>query len=251
MKKDGWIKLYRKLQDSSIYKNLNSKQRDVLIQCLLMANHQPNKWEWNGEIKECKAGQFITSLSSLKEKCAEDVSIQNIRTALEKLEKWNFIEDQSTRNGRLITVVNWSKYQSGTNKGGSRGDRSYPQKTNKATNKGNNTKTKGKSKGGNKATNKAVTKHQQSGNKAVTTNNNVNNVNNDKNEKNFKKADRKSKRKNPNEKPDGTTGVLRDGTEVVKKFGEWVDKRTGAKIDSQYYPEVAKDNVKKNKEDYD
>lgn len=95
-----------------MYKKLNSKQRDVMITILLMANHKENQWEYKGEIFTVKPGQFVTSLDGIKEECADDVSIQNIRTALLKLEKWGFLTNKSTKTGRLITVVNWGVYQS-------------------------------------------------------------------------------------------------------------------------------------------
>jgi hypothetical protein len=107
----GWIRLYRKVQHSDMYRSLNSKQRDVMTQCLLLANHKGNTWEWNGQVITCNPGQFITSLDSLKEFCAKDVSIQNIRTALLKLEKWQFLTNKSTKTGRLITIINWDSYQ--------------------------------------------------------------------------------------------------------------------------------------------
>jgi len=154
MANDGWIKLYRKTQQSDMYKNLNSKQRDVMINCLMLANHQTKSWEWNGEIYTCKPGQFITSLSNLQKVCAKDVSIQNIRTAIKKLEKWQFLTNKSTKSGRLITIVNWGKYQSGYNE----------------TNKDNN---------------KELTKSQQRTNKELTTNKNVKNDNNDKEDNNI------------------------------------------------------------------
>lgn len=44
--------------------------------------------------------------------------------------------------------------------------------------------------------------------------------------------------KNPNE------GYLHDGTKVVKKFGIWVDtSNPDVKLDYNYYPELAKDEV--------
>lgn len=107
----GFIKLYRKLQGSKMYRALNSKQRDVMIQCLLLANHQGQEWEWNGEVYKCEPGQFITSLDSLKKVCGPDVKTQSIRTALLKLEKWQFLTNQSTKTGRLITIINWGAYQ--------------------------------------------------------------------------------------------------------------------------------------------
>lgn len=132
-----------------MYQDLNAVQRDVLLQCLLAANHKPKKWEWQGKIFECKAGQFITSLDSLTKLCANGTSIQNIRTALVKLEKWEFLTNESTKTGRLITVINWDTYQNCEDD----------------TNKG---------------INKELTKSQQSSNKELTTNKNVKK---DKNEK--------------------------------------------------------------------
>ncbi|MBE3578865.1 MAG: hypothetical protein IMW83_03175 [Caldanaerobacter subterraneus] len=112
----GWIKLYRKILDSEMYQSLNAKQKVVMITCLLLANHKPQKCEWNGEIHEIKAGQFITSLESLKKHCGKDISIRNVRTALSKLEKWRFLTSKSTNTGRLITILNWHFYQDSTEK---------------------------------------------------------------------------------------------------------------------------------------
>lgn len=107
----GWVKLYRKVQESDLYRNLNSKQRDVMIQVLLMANHESHEWMWQGEIFKCEPGQFVTSLDSIKEKCAKDVTIQNIRTSLQILEKWHFLTNQSTKTGRIISIIKWAEYQ--------------------------------------------------------------------------------------------------------------------------------------------
>jgi len=106
-----WIKLHRKIQHSPMYKALNSKQRDVLIQLLLMANTEENEWSWNGEMYQCKPGQFITSLESIKANCSKDISIQNIKTALKKFKTWRFLTNESTNSGRKITIINWECYQ--------------------------------------------------------------------------------------------------------------------------------------------
>jgi len=149
----GWIKLHRKLLISDMYQDLNAVQRDVLLQCLLAANHKPKKWEWQGKIFECKAGQFITSLDSLIKLCSKGTSIRNVRTALVKLEKWQFLTNESTKTGRLITVINWDTYQN----------------CDEATDK---------------ATDKEATKSRQSTDKEPTTNKNV------KKDKNEKKEDK-------------------------------------------------------------
>ncbi len=142
----GWIKLYRQLLNKAIWQCSTMEQKVILITLLLMANHEEKEWEWQGEKFKCKPGQFITSLKSIAEKAGPGISLQNVRTALSKFEKYEFLTNQSTKTGRLITIVNWELYQSQDSK-----------------------------------LTKGLTKHQQSANKALTTNKN------DKNDKNDKK----------------------------------------------------------------
>lgn len=77
-----------------------------------MANHKSNKWIFKGEEFEVKAGQLVTSLESIANSCAKDVTVQNVRTALLKFEKYGFLINKSTNKNRLITIVNWELYQS-------------------------------------------------------------------------------------------------------------------------------------------
>lgn len=107
----GWIKLHRKLNESDMYKGLNSVQRDVLIQCLLMANHTEKEWEWKGKIIKCQPGQFKTSLESIRKNCAKRTTIKMVRTALKKLEKWKFLANEGAKEGRIITICKWRTYQ--------------------------------------------------------------------------------------------------------------------------------------------
>lgn len=144
----GWIKLYRELLDNPIWKCSTNEQKVILITLMLMANHESNKWEWRGKKFEVQAGQFVTSLQSIAEAAGGGITIQNVRTALNRFEKLEFLTNKSTKTGRLITIVNWRKYQ----------DRdTLP----------------------NKDTNKDLTKTQQRPNKDLTTNKNDNNDNND------------------------------------------------------------------------
>ncbi|MBA4495126.1 hypothetical protein ACFO25_10045 [Paenactinomyces guangxiensis] len=108
----GWIKVHRKLLNSGMWKSLNSKQRDVAMTILLMVFHDESRVDTGENIVKTKPGQRFCSLESIREHCAKDVTIQNIRTALTKLEKWGFLTCESTNKGRLITVVNWEVYQS-------------------------------------------------------------------------------------------------------------------------------------------
>lgn len=111
MTNQGWIHLWRQLLDDPIWANTTSKQHSVLIAIMLLANHSANKWDWQGKKFEVKAGQFVTSLSSLAKKAGKDVTMQNVRSSLIRFEKLGFLTNKSTKSGRLITVVNWAKYQ--------------------------------------------------------------------------------------------------------------------------------------------
>lgn len=106
---NGWFKLHRELLDKAIWKDSKPEQKVVLITLLGMANHKPSQWHWKGKKFETKAGQFVTSLNSIAKKAG--VSIQNVRTSLVKFEKYEFLTNESTKTGRLITVINWEQYQ--------------------------------------------------------------------------------------------------------------------------------------------
>lgn len=137
----GWVKLHRELCCKAIWQCSTSEQKVVLITILLNVNHEQKEWEWQGKKFVCQPGQMITSLASLAEKCGKGISIQNVRTALDKFEKYGFLTNQSTKTGRLISVENWEIYQSNTSEG-------------------------------NKESNNEPTKQSQSSHKEVTTNKN-------------------------------------------------------------------------------
>ena len=112
----GWTKLHRDLLNKSIWQLSTPEQKTVLVTLLLMANHEEKNWEWNGEKYCCKPGQFITSLEKIVENCGKGITIQNVRTALKRFEKLGFLTNESTKHGRLITIVNWGFYQADGNK---------------------------------------------------------------------------------------------------------------------------------------
>ncbi len=112
MKLEGWIKLHRELRSKAIWNTSTPEQKTILITLLLMAQYTTNQWEWNGGQFKCNPGQFITSLDNIVKECGKGVSIQNVKTALKKFEKYEFLTNESTKTGRLITIVNWGFYQS-------------------------------------------------------------------------------------------------------------------------------------------
>jgi len=144
----GWIKLHRILIKKSIWIKSTPEQKTILITILCLANHEKNQWEWMGNKFEVEPGQFITSLDSLAKESGKGISTQNVRSAIKRFEKLDFLTNKSTKEGRLITICNWETYQQ------------LKDEINKPDNKG-------------------LTNGQQRGNKVVTPNKNDNN---DKNE---------------------------------------------------------------------
>lgn len=107
----GWVKLYRILLDKPIWRQSTPEQKVILITLLLMANHEPCEWEWRGKKFVVQPGQFVTSLSAIQKRCGSGVSIRNIRTALSRFEKFEFLTVESSKGGRLISILNWAHYQ--------------------------------------------------------------------------------------------------------------------------------------------
>ncbi len=143
----GWIKLHLQLVNKAIWKTSTPSQKVILITLLMMADFKENEWEWDGDRYKTKPGQFVTSLQSITNNCGKGISIQNVRTALKRFEKYGFLTSESTNKNRLITIVNWEFYQDFANET-------------------------------NKEDNKQLTSNQQATNKQLTTNKECNKVNN-------------------------------------------------------------------------
>lgn len=144
---EGWIKLHRELLNKSIWTCSTPAQKVILITLLMMANHEEREWEFKGERIKLQPGQFITSLPAIAKLAGDGVSVQNIRTALKRFAEYEFLTDESTDKGRLITICNWELYQRGL------------EETNSQTNR-------------------PLTDHQQTANRPLTANKNNKNDNN-------------------------------------------------------------------------
>lgn len=105
----GWIKLHRCLLKKAAWQCCTEGQKVVLITTLLLANHEPNNWLWQGKKYTCQAGQFITSYGRLAKTCGVD--IQTVRSGLAKLQELEFLTYTPTHTGTLISVTNWENYQ--------------------------------------------------------------------------------------------------------------------------------------------
>ena len=191
---EGWIKLHRCLFNKAIWQNSTPEQKVILITLLGMANHKGKEWEWKGKQFKAEPGMLVTSLDSICTRCGKGISVQNVRSALNKFEKYEFLTQEVTKTGRLINIVNSGIYQGGFEEG------------NKDTNK--------EVTNDQQSTNKEVTKNQQTGNKEVTTNKNDKNINNDNNVREREEWEEVEEEKSPPLPP------LSFPTQTHKKFYE-------------------------------
>ena len=100
---NGYIKLYRKLIQWGWYQD--NVVKSLFLHCLLMASFRDFSWKGN----QLKAGQFITNYKALAEELG--FTVQQVRTAIKKLENTQEITSKSTNKYTVITVLNWDNYQ--------------------------------------------------------------------------------------------------------------------------------------------
>ena len=105
--KNGWIKLHRSLLDWEWYDDINVMR--VFLHCLLMANHKDKKYR--GAVVE--RGSFLTGRDALASQTG--LTVQQIRTSLNKLKSTNELTIKSSKQGTVIQVVSYDKYQEVTN----------------------------------------------------------------------------------------------------------------------------------------
>ena len=103
----GWIKLHRKITDWEWFEDKNTFI--VFITLLLMANHKEKKYK--GIV--VKIGTIVTGRDILARQTK--LSVQQIRTALNKLKLTNEVTIETSSQGTVIEIVNYKKYQLITN----------------------------------------------------------------------------------------------------------------------------------------
>jgi DNA-binding transcriptional MerR regulator len=103
----GWIKIHRQILEWEWYSDNNSFR--VFLHLLLKANHKQKRYKG----LELKIGSIITSRDILA--IETGLSIQQIRTALDKLKSTNEVTIKTSSQGTIIEVVNYAKYQLVTN----------------------------------------------------------------------------------------------------------------------------------------
>lgn len=103
----GWIKMYRSILEWDWWSDHNVTR--LFLYFLVKANSVDKKWRG----VEIKRGSFVTGLTQISEETG--LSIQQIRTAIEKLKSTGEITDESTSQYRIVTICNYDKYQCNQN----------------------------------------------------------------------------------------------------------------------------------------
>jgi len=100
---EGWIKLHRQFIEWEWYDDINTKV--LFLHLLLKVNHKP--WKWRG--KEIWIWETLTWRIKLADETW--LTVQQIRTSLNKLKSTNEITITSTKQFSIIKLNNWTKYQ--------------------------------------------------------------------------------------------------------------------------------------------
>lgn len=102
----GWIKIHRQILDWEWYSDNNAFR--VFMHLILKSNHKEKRFKGI----ELKCGSVVTSRDILSFETG--LSVQQIRTSLDKLKSTNEITIETSTKGTIIQVVNYAKYQLAT-----------------------------------------------------------------------------------------------------------------------------------------
>lgn len=104
---NGWIKLHRQILEWEWYSDNNCFR--LFLHLLLKANHKEKRFKGI----ELKVGSIVTSRDLLARETG--LSLQQIRTALNKLISTNEITSVTSSQGTILQIVSYEKYQVATN----------------------------------------------------------------------------------------------------------------------------------------
>lgn len=105
---EGWIKVYRQMLDNPIVCK-DSDHIAVWIYLLLNATHTEYDTLFKGKRTTLQKGQLITGTISISKKLK--INKDKVQRILKRFEIDKQIEQQTSNKNRLITILNWDKYQ--------------------------------------------------------------------------------------------------------------------------------------------
>ncbi|WP_136678631.1 hypothetical protein [Neptunomonas sp. XY-337] len=103
----GFIKLYRTLQESAFAGR--PEYLSSWVHILMLASHKPRKTMLGTKPVQLEIGQFASGRKALAERVG--VTEKQMRSIISFFEAEGMLTKQSTRNGSIFTVCNYSDYQ--------------------------------------------------------------------------------------------------------------------------------------------
>lgn len=113
MSNQGWIKIYRKIQDCWVWqldKDNKFDRRSAWVDLLLLANHRDKKISIDGNPVIISRGQFHTSIYKLADRWGWDK--RTVSRFLNRLENDEMLTQVRSSKGTTISIVNYGIYQS-------------------------------------------------------------------------------------------------------------------------------------------
>lgn len=107
MTMEGWIKIHRGLLDWEWYSDTNCVR--MALHLLLKANFLTRRWRGI----TVGRGQLVTSRAALARETG--LSEREVRTAVSKLERSDFLTCRATSSYTVVTICNYERYQSSDN----------------------------------------------------------------------------------------------------------------------------------------
>ena len=104
----GYIKLHRKILDNPIICK-DGETFSIWIYLLLQATHEEIPALFKGQRITLKEGQLLTGIISISEKL--HINRSKVQRTLKMFENEKQIEQQTSNQNRLVSIINWNKYQ--------------------------------------------------------------------------------------------------------------------------------------------
>lgn len=108
MDSKGWVKLHRSIWENPIVTK-DTEYLAVWVYLITHATHSDYQAEFKGERITLKGGQLLTGRKSIAQKL--NINETKVQRILKRYEIEQQIEQQTSNKNRLVTVLNWDKYQ--------------------------------------------------------------------------------------------------------------------------------------------
>ena len=106
--KTGWIKLHRQIAECWVWDDKPYSKGQAWIDLILLANYKDQKTAYKDEVKSFQRGTTNLSQKELAERWGWDR--RKVKRFLTLLENDNMINQESTTQGTIITLINYEKY---------------------------------------------------------------------------------------------------------------------------------------------